>query len=124
MDLKSESAIMGTSFAGYTEDESVNSPDPFRRRLAAACGHDCGACDVAQDGLCCGCGYQLGQTQHGECAVFECCVMGHGLEHCGVCVDFPCQVFLAHAAPLAVARRYRALCRRAEIGTEAWLVEP
>jgi hypothetical protein len=43
------------------------------------------------------------------------------LEHCGLCPDFPCQVFLSHAAPLDVARHYQALRQRAEIGTIAWL---
>jgi hypothetical protein len=58
-----------------------------------------------------------------ECAVFQCCVGERGLEHCGLCPDFPCQLFLSHAAPLDVARRYQALLRRTEIGTAAWLDE-
>jgi hypothetical protein len=49
--------------------------------------------------------------------------MQRGLEHCGVCLDFPCQFFLSHTSAAEVARRYRALCRRAEIGTAAWLEE-
>jgi len=32
-------------------------------------------------------------------------------------------VFLSHADPVTVARHYRALCRRTEIGTSAWLDE-
>ncbi|MFC2015836.1 DUF3795 domain-containing protein [Chloroflexota bacterium] len=93
------------------------------RRLAAVCGRYCAECDAVQDGLCCGCGYQLGQTRRGECAVYQCCVMLRGLEHCGLCLDFPCQVFASHASPLDVGRRYKALRRRAEIGTAAWLLE-
>lgn len=95
----------------------------FRRRMSAPCGHYCGSCDRVQGGECCGCGYQLGYTRRGACAVYECCVVERGLEHCGLCLDFPCQTFLGHAAPLTVGRRYRALCRRAEIGTQAWLRE-
>lgn len=95
----------------------------LRRRLAAVCGRDCEWCDALQDGLCCGCGYQLGQTRRGACALFQCCVVERGLEHCGLCVDFPCQVFVSHAPPLEVARLYKALRRRAEIGTIAWLDE-
>ncbi len=93
----------------------------MRRKLAAVCGRYCGECDAYQNGLCCGCGYQLGQTHRGECAVFRCCVVERGLEHCGICLDFPCQVFIGHAPPLQIAQRYRALCDRAEMGTLVWL---
>ncbi len=97
--------------------------DCINRRQAAVCGRYCGACPPYLDGSCCGCGYQLGQTCHGECAVFVCCVCERGLEHCGLCPDFACQVYLGHASPVEVAQHYRALLRRAEIGTEAWLAE-
>jgi hypothetical protein len=95
----------------------------LRRRLAAVCGRNCELCDAYRDLGCCGCGYQLGETRRGECAVFHCCIAERGLEHCGLCPDFPCQVFMSHASPLEVTRRYRALCRRTEIGTIAWLEE-
>jgi hypothetical protein len=101
----------------------VTSCDCLRRRLAAICGRYCGTCTAYEDGSCCGCGYQLGQTCRGECPLFQCCIIDRGLEHCGLCPDFPCQVFVSHASPLEVARRYRALRRRAEIGTIAWLDE-
>jgi hypothetical protein len=93
------------------------------RTQAAVCGTYCGECDAYLEGVCCGCGYQLGQTRRGECAIFQCCIVERGLEHCGLCMDFPCQVFVSHAAPLDVARRYKALRRRAAIGTIAWLAE-
>jgi hypothetical protein len=95
----------------------------LRRKAAAVCGRYCCLCDCFRNGDCCGCGYQLGQTSGGECAVFRCCVVERGLEHCGLCIDFPCQVFVSQSAPLDVARLYKALQRRAEIGTEAWLDE-
>jgi len=93
------------------------------RRFAAVCGRDCALCDAQQEGACFGCAYQLGCTRRGECPVFACCVAARGLEHCGLCLDFPCQVFVSHAAPLEVARLIRTLFRRAEIGTAAWLAE-
>jgi hypothetical protein len=65
----------------------------------------------------------LGATRRGECPIFACCVEARGLEHCGLCLDFPCQVFVSHAAPLETARLIRALFRRAEIGTATWLAE-
>jgi hypothetical protein len=101
----------------------VGNLDCHRRQLAAVCGQYCGSCDAYRDGDCCSCAYQLGKTCQGECPIFTCCVAIRGLEHCGLCPDFPCQVFLSHAGPLVVARRYRALRLRAEIGTSAWLDE-
>jgi hypothetical protein len=92
-------------------------------RLAAVCGRYCGACAAYQADGCCGCAYQLGSTRRGECSVFQCCISERGLEHCGLCPDFPCQVFVKQARPLDVARLYKALRRRTEIGTAAWLDE-
>jgi hypothetical protein len=103
--------------------DSQSRCDCLTRRLAAVCGRHCAACDAYRQELCCGCGYQLGKTRRGECPVFECCIAQRGLEHCGLCVDFPCQVFISHAPPLEVARLYKALRRRADIGTPAWLDE-
>jgi hypothetical protein len=97
--------------------------DCTKRRLAAVCGDYCGACRSFVTNTCCGCGYQLGGTCQGECAVFQCCVLDRGLEHCGICPDFPCQIFLSCAAPLQVAHRYQSLMRRSLIGTNAWLDE-
>ncbi|MCL7451602.1 MAG: DUF3795 domain-containing protein [Anaerolineae bacterium] len=97
--------------------------DCHRRRLAAVCGAYCGVCEAYRDNSCCGCAYALGCTRRGECAVFTCCVADRGLEHCGECIDFPCQVFMSHASPQVVAKRYRALCRRVDVGTTAWLDE-
>ena len=97
--------------------------DCLKRKEAAVCGRYCADCELYQQGLCCGCGYELGQTRRGECSVFDCCIMDRGLEHCGLCVDSPCQVFLSHAPALEVARLCKALYRRVEIGTDAWLVE-
>jgi hypothetical protein len=93
------------------------------RRLAAVCGAYCGSCETFLNDDCCGCGYQLGETCKGDCPIFCCCICCRGLEHCGLCPDFPCQVFWSHAKPEQVARHYRALCRRTEIGTAAWLDE-
>jgi hypothetical protein len=93
------------------------------RVQAAVCGQFCGGCDAFAEGICCGCGYQLGQTRRGLCALFQCCIVERGLEHCGLCVDFPCELFLSHARPSDVAQCYRNLIRRAEIGTLAWLDE-
>jgi hypothetical protein len=101
----------------------VEHSECLKRRAAAVCGRYCCGCDAYLGDACCGCGYQLGQTCQGECAIFQCCIIERGLEHCGLCLDFPCQVFVSHAQPLDVACLYKALRRRAEIGTVAWLEE-
>ena len=92
-------------------------------RLAAVCGRYCGTCATYQAAGCSGCAYQLGSTTRGDCPLFQCCVSQRGLEHCGLCLDFPCQVFLSHARPIDVARLYKALRLRAALGTRAWLDE-
>jgi hypothetical protein len=54
-----------------------------------------------------------------------------GLEHCGLCADFPCETFLVLRDPSlsdeeferSLEKRKSALRRRAEIGTENWLQE-
>ena len=95
----------------------------MRRKLASVCGRYCGECTTYQAEACCGCGYQLGQTPAGECAVFQCCVVERGFEHCGQCLDFACELFVRQASPAEVARAYKTLSRRLEIGTLAWLDE-
>jgi hypothetical protein len=95
--------------------------DCHRRRLAAVCGRYCGTCEVYVEEECCGCGYCLGRSC--DCDVFVCCVVERGLAHCGLCLDFPCQLFLSHAPGREVAVRIKALYHRAEIGTERWLDE-
>ena len=91
------------------------------RLSAGACGEYCKPC-VAHGG-CRGCAYQLGLTQRGECAVFQCCVAEKGLEHCGLCSEFPCPLFKASTSAADAERRMRALLDRTEKGTDAWLAE-
>jgi hypothetical protein len=50
-------------------------------------------------------------------------VIERGLEHCGLCLDVPCEILIRQAPPLDVARLYKNLRRRAELGTLAWLDE-
>ncbi len=96
-----------------------------RRRFAAVCGEYCLNCPPpASAPACRGCAYQLGITPAGEeCGIFVCAVIRRGLEHCGLCPEFPCALFLSSAEPAVVERRVRALRRRAEIGTDRWLNE-
>lgn len=98
--------------------------DMSRRRFAAACGEYCRSCGPVSAGTCRGCAYQLGMTPAGEeCRIYVCAVAQRGLEHCGLCPDFPCPLFRSSASPEIVERRIRSLRRRAAVGTERWLDE-
>jgi hypothetical protein len=53
------------------------------------------------------------------------------LEHCGLCDEFPCEIFIElrdptlseEAAKEALRARQNDLVKRAKIGTERWLKE-
>jgi len=88
-------------------------------------------------GQCNGCGYEKGkpfwavQMTDGFCPIYYCCVERGGLEHCGMCEEFPCFIFLDLKDPnmtdaefqTSLTARRRVLKRRAEVGTENWLRE-
>ena len=65
------------------------------------------------------------------CPIYECCIDGNHLEHCGLCLEFPCQTFQSlrdpslsdEEADRALIDRQKNLRHRKEIGTEAWLRE-
>ena len=102
--------------------------------LAPVCGLYCGRCHHFNE-KCAGCGNETGMPFWTEmmpahiCPLYDCCRNGRKLEHCGLCEDFPCSVFLELRDPsisdeefkASLASRQRELKRRAEIGTLAWL---
>ena len=63
------------------------------------------------------------------CPLYGCCLDGKGLEHCGLCAEFPCQTFLSlrdpslsdEEAEKSLAERKNVLEKRKELGTEKWL---
>ncbi|MFO8059232.1 MAG: DUF3795 domain-containing protein, partial [Bacillota bacterium] len=63
------------------------------------------------------------------CRLYDYCVNERKLEHCGMCSDLPCEVFLsshdpslsAEEARQDIENRQRTLLRRRQIGTEVWL---
>lgn len=93
------------------------------RRYAAVCGACCLSCAPAVAGQCRGCAYELGRPPHGECAIFQCALVVHGVEHCGLCDEFPCALFRELIDAADQARRIAALERRRAIGTCAWIEE-
>jgi hypothetical protein len=103
---------------------------------APVCGIFCGDCGyLGKD--CTGCGYMDGkpfwtaQIPTGICPLHDCCRNQKQMEHCGLCDDFPCQMFLELRDPdmsdeefqSSLKARQDVLKRRAEIGTEKWLQE-
>ena len=102
--------------------------------LAAACGLYCGECEFYPE-KCAGCGHISGKpfwaAQFGMeyCALYNCAINRSGLEHCGQCRDFPCEIFLNLRDPSmsdeeherSLQQRQADLLKRKEIGTEAWL---
>jgi hypothetical protein len=94
-----------------------------QRRYAAVCGACCLSCAPAVAGQCRGCAYELGRTPHGECAIFQCALVIHGVEHCGLCAEFPCALYHSLIDVVELPRRIAALERRRDIGTDAWIEE-
>lgn len=93
-----------------------------KRRFAAVCGRYCLACQAARDN-CRGCAYELGRTDSGDCLIFQCAVVEHGIEHCGLCPEFPCALYLQIKNGRDREALIESLSRRHEIGTERWLDE-
>jgi hypothetical protein len=103
---------------------------------ATVCGLYCGACEYLGKN-CRGCGYVEGKTFWAAqlptaiCPFYDCCRNQKKLEHCGVCLDFPCRLFTEMRDPSwtdeqfekSLKERLASLRKRAEIGTAAWLAE-
>jgi hypothetical protein len=102
--------------------------------LAPVCGLYCGNCEYLEV-QCRGCGYEQGKpfwTKGIEvCQLYDCCVNTKHLEHCGMCNDLPCGMFLSLRDPSlsdeefekSLVERRESLKKRSLIGTEQWLKE-
>jgi hypothetical protein len=102
--------------------------------LAAVCGLYCGSCEYLGE-RCRGCGYIEGKpfwtAEFGveACPLYACCVSEKSLEHCGLCGDLPCKLFLEFHDPslspeeaeASVRERWEQLLERKKIGTEQWV---
>ena len=64
------------------------------------------------------------------CPLYDCCINKKQLEHCGLCVEFPCEQFTQLRDPSlseeeaeeSLRARENNLVKRREIGTQRWLV--
>jgi len=104
--------------------------------LAPVCGLYCGTCEYLGN-QCQGCGHQQGKpfwtTQVGieVCQLYDCCINTKHLEHCGMCDDLPCEMFLSLRDPSlsdeefekSMVERQEDLKKRNLVGTEQWLKE-
>ena len=104
--------------------------------LAPVCGIYCGTCGYLEN-QCQGCGYLKGkpfwtvQMKVEVCPLYDCCANKKLLEHCGLCNEFPCELFTGLRDPSlseeeakeALCARQNELVKRKKIGTERWLEE-
>jgi len=66
-------------------------------RLLAPCGIHCGLCpyfNQERTPYCPGCNSLKGHAFWGECKLYA-CAADHKVEHCGVCAEFPCGLFVS-----------------------------
>ncbi|MDD3647621.1 MAG: DUF3795 domain-containing protein [Candidatus Dojkabacteria bacterium] len=70
------------------------------KKLETPCGLYCLTCPEFEKS-CEGksCKEHDGKMFWGDCKLFECCVHKKRLEHCGVCEEFPCKLFINHNDP-------------------------
>ena len=106
------------------------------KNYAPVCGIYCGDCEYLGK-QCKGCGNVKGkpfwtaQVPGGICPIYDCCINQKQIEHCGMCDDLPCDIFLELRDPginddefeKSLSERRKNLIRRKEIGTENWLSE-
>ena len=104
--------------------------------LAPVCGLYCGTCEYLGN-QCQGCGHEQGKPFWTKevgieaCLMYDCCVNVKHLEHCGMCDDLPCKIFLLIRDPSlsdeefekSLMERQEDLKKRSLIGTEQWLKE-
>jgi hypothetical protein len=62
------------------------------------CGEFCNSCVYytgEKEPKCPGCSSENGEPFWGECSVFK-CMADRNVEHCGLCGEFPCDLFINH----------------------------
>lgn len=60
------------------------------------CGLDCGKCSLKEEYGCSGC-LEMTDGYWGEKCEIKACCEEKGLEHCGLCGDFPCEMLLDYS---------------------------
>ena len=96
-------------------------------KLLALCGTNCGLCSYytkERTPHCPGCNTQKGQPFWGSCKLYA-CAREHEVEHCGLCSEFPCDLFIDQYDPEHGQRsaftRAGLLAYRRKAGTEKYI---
>ena len=94
--------------------------------LIAPCGTFCGTCKFynrTEQPSCNGCGNEKGAPFWGTCNLYACA--NDRVEHCGVCEDFPCDLFVDQFDPAygqkSVFTRAGLLAYRKRNGTQKFI---
>jgi catechol 2,3-dioxygenase-like lactoylglutathione lyase family enzyme len=95
-------------------------------RLVPPCGTYCGTCKFLnrkEKPNCSGCGNQKGEPFWGKCKLYACAK--DRVEHCGMCEDFPCDLFVDQFDPAhgqkSVFTRGGLLAYRRRVGTQRFI---
>ena len=95
-------------------------------KFVAPCGTYCGTCaflNREEKPSCLGCGNQNGELFWGKCRLHA-CATGR-VEHCGICEDFPCDLFVDHFDPAhgqkSAFERAGLLAYRKRAGTQRFI---
>ena len=73
----------------------------MEKDLLAPCGTYCGFCPYyikKRTPHCSGCGAHKGHPFWGKCKLYI-CAKDHKVEHCGLCSEFPCELFVNQYDP-------------------------
>jgi hypothetical protein len=96
-------------------------------KLLGPCGTYCELCPFYQHKQapsCPGCGSLQGRPFWGACKLYA-CVVEHGVEHCGLCQEFPCDLFVDQYDPKhgqkSAFLRVGLLAYRKKAGTKKYL---
>jgi hypothetical protein len=99
----------------------------LEEKLLAPCGAYCGTCEYylkERTPNCPGCGMVKGRPFWGECKLYACST-DHKVEHCGLCRDFPCNLFIDQFDPEhgqeSAFTRAGLLVYRKKVGTELYI---
>lgn len=94
------------------------------------CGSYCKSCLYYKRKECAGCvetngrPFYIDQTEKDTCPVWE-CAAERKVKHCGVCDDFPCDMYLGWYCPeigrIGTLRCAGLLTLRKKIGDQAWI---
>jgi hypothetical protein len=95
--------------------------------LLAPCGAYCGSCAYfkkERNPHCTGCGTHMGHPFWGDCKLYA-CAEDHKVGHCGLCGEFPCDLFInqydPEHGPKSAFTRTGLLVYRKKVGNQKYI---